>query len=296
MESARRYFTDGIAAAREIGQTRTEAANLSMLGIAHFFCLDFTTALAELERSVELSHSIGHLRAEFIARAAIEQVLFQRGDLLRCRAHYEVSRELIDRMDAQVFLGHRWEKAARIAVLEGDEERALAQFQKAAEISRKTSFKFVGPRLLTQAAVLVNDFEYAQTLIDEALDGLSKGAIGHNHLIAYPDAIDFALCWGNWNDATRYIEALETFGSEDQLRWSKYYGDRGRALVALGKGEADACALETLARLFNIAQSLDWRFEIEVLRPALEAAEKQINWRLPRRIEIATRAVRHNAR
>jgi class 3 adenylate cyclase/tetratricopeptide (TPR) repeat protein len=295
METARRYFSDGIAAAREIGQTRTEAANLAVFGVTHFFCLDFDAALIELERSVDLSHRIGHLRAEFIARSAIEQVLFQRGDLLRCRAHYEVSRELIDRMDAQVFLGHRWEKAARIAVLEGDEERAQAQFQKAAEISRKTSFRFVGPRVTAQAALFVNDLEYAQNLLDEALEGLGKGALGHNYLIAYPDAIDFALCWGQWNDATRYIRALETFGSEDQLTWSKYYGDRGRALVALGKGEADAWERETLSRLLNIAQSLDWNFETEVLRPALEAAEKRVSWRLPRRIEIAERAVRHDA-
>jgi hypothetical protein len=114
--------------------------------------------------------------------------------------------------------------------------------------------------------------------------------LGHNHLLAYPEAIDFALHWGQWDAAEEYIQQLEQFGAEDQLTWSSYYGDRGRALLALGKGEADALTQQTLSRLLNTAVSLRWEIELQVLKPARDAAMNRASWRLPPRVEIARRA------
>ena len=295
MESARRLFRDGIAAAHEIGQIRTEAANLPMLGATHFFCLDFDTSLADLERSIELSQRIGHLRAEYIGRSAIDWVLFQRGDLTRCRAHHEACRELIVQLDAKVLEILFWEKAAKIAVLDGNEQRAVESFQKAVDISRQTSFNFAGPRMLGQMAPIVSDFGFGRGLIDEALGALNDGALGHNHMLAYPEAIDFALHWEQWEDAEQYIHKLEQFGADDQLTWSRYYGERGRALLALGRGEVDERTEHTLSRLLATATSLGWELEIQALRPALDAAKKRESWRLPRRIEIAERASQKSA-
>ena len=97
---------------------------------------------------------------------------------------------------------------------------------------------------------------------------LAQGAVSHNHLRFYPQAIDTALDLGDWAEAERYADALEAFTRSEPLPWSDFFIARGRALAALGRGRHEEDTRLELERLGEEAR----RLELLTAVPALEQA------------------------
>jgi tetratricopeptide (TPR) repeat protein len=288
IESSLKYFDDCVQKASNIGAKRSEAANLPMAAVTRFFSLDLEPALRDVERAIDLSHRIGHLRAEFIARSVIDFLLFERCERAELERNHLICRKLVEKLDAKVFRAFVHEQAAKSLELAQDPEAARKELSAALEILGERSMIFAGPRVLAHAAMTSECANEAVALIDRALLELSNGALAHNHLTAYRDAIDVALRWGLWDRAEDHIDAFEQFRSQEALDWREYFVKRGRALLELGKGRNYDAVCETLDPMLDAAMRKSWAFEIVALGGALEAARRGSPWRLPSRSMLAS--------
>jgi hypothetical protein len=78
---------------------------------------------------------------------------------------------------------------------------------------------------------------------------LRRGAVGHNHLWFYRDAIEAMLVAGDAPGALRYVELLDDYTRAEPLPWSELFAARGRALVRVLQGQADGAVHSELARV-----------------------------------------------
>jgi len=104
--------------------------------------------------------------------------------------------------------------------------------------------------------------------------------VGHNHLYFYRYAMQTVLDQGDWQEADRYAELLETFIADDTLPWSDFFIARTRALAALGRDGHSPEIDAALVRLRDQAQG----WGLAVALPALEKALGDIE---PRRSKNA---------
>ena len=119
---------------------------------------------------------------------------------------------------------------------EGRRGEALEVLEEAMAISRETGLGFHGPNILGALAEAAQDPQQRRRALAEGEAIIRGGAVGHNHLRFYPDAITTALDLGEWDEAERYAEALEDYTRPEPLPWSDFFVARGRALAALGRG------------------------------------------------------------
>ena len=78
---------------------------------------------------------------------------------------------------------------------------------------------------------------------------LRQGAVGHNHLWFYRDAIEAMLAGGDAAGARRYAQALEDYTRAEPLPWAKLFAARGRVLADVLLGHEDEAVRLELARV-----------------------------------------------
>ncbi len=110
--------------------------------------------------------------------------------------------------------------------------------------------------------------------MEEAESLLSKGAVGHNHLMFYRDAIDVCLADRDWHGAERYAALLEDFVRPEPFVWGSYFPARGRVLAAAGRGRRGAEIATELGRLREIGEGAGFLTSIPGLDAALRAADE----------------------
>jgi hypothetical protein len=165
---------------------------------------------------------------------------------------------------------------ALVLAASGQRTDARMLIEKALPIARKTGIRFMGPYILGCLAHHVEDPAARKAALAEAEDLLGKGAVGHNALWFYPEAVQGALDNAEWDEALRFADALEDFTSAEPLPWSDFFIARARALGANGKGvRNDQMAVE-LARLRETAMVAGLRTSLPAIEEALaqqQAAE-----------------------
>jgi hypothetical protein len=150
----------------------------------------------------------------------------------------------------------------------GERTRALERIHAALEICRQVSMAFTGPRILGRLALVTDDPEERRAALTEAEQILEGGSVAHNHLFFYRNAMQTVLDQGDWQEADRYAELLETFLAEDPLPWSDFFIAQTRALAALGRDGHSPEIDAALERLRDQAQG----WGLAVALPALEKA------------------------
>jgi hypothetical protein len=86
-------------------------------------------------------------------------------------------------------------------------------------------------------------------LLLEGEELLRGGAVGHNHLWFYRDAIEAMLAAGDAAGALRYVAALENYTLPEPLPWSKLFIARGRAIAGALQHPSDEAVQRDLARV-----------------------------------------------
>jgi hypothetical protein len=115
---------------------------------------------------------------------------------------------------------------------------ALALARKGREISEETGPAFAGP-ILYGLLALVDDKrsdQEAALAAGEAL--LGQGSVGHSHFWFRRYAIERALLFEDWSEATRQADALLVRMSAEPLAYASIVAERGHYLVRRGRGEA----------------------------------------------------------
>ena len=97
--------------------------------------------------------------------------------------------------------------------------------------------RFLGGRALGSLALVTRDRDRRREILAEGEELIAQGVGAHNLLWFYRDAIEVSLDLGDWDEADRYAEELETYTSTEPLPWSRFFCERGRALARNGRGE-----------------------------------------------------------
>ena len=86
---------------------------------------------------------------------------------------------------------------------------------------------------MSELALNSEDNEERQRHLDEGEDLLRSGAVAHNHVFFYRNAMDACLESENWGGVERYGQTLWDFTRQEPLPICDFYIARGRSLAAV---------------------------------------------------------------
>jgi hypothetical protein len=140
--------------------------------------------------------------------------------------------------------------------------------REALAICREAGTQFCGPKVTSALSRAVTDPAERMALLDEGRAMLGRGAVGHNHLWFYRDAIEALLSAGDGLAALDYVAALEDYTRAEPLPWSDLFATRGRLLAGAMRGDIDAGGREDLVRIRTALQDAG----LKAFLPPIEAA------------------------
>ena len=119
--------------------------------------------------------------------------------------------------------------------------------------------------------LVTQDPKQRQHALEEAEAVLAGDCIGHNHLWFRRYAIEANLNIGEWDEAERHAEALETFTAPEPLPWADFWVRWGRAICARGRGGFDDAVVRELNELRTQAESSKLHAAVPLLDQWLNA-------------------------
>ena len=247
MISAHALFERCIALCRDHGFGRIEVANLGQVAHTLHYFRPMAEVLAAAEAAVAAARRVGHHRAELNAELVFYAAQYETGDFASAHASIARARELVRHIGTYRFDASNLAFAARMHWLEGHREEAVAMAREAVAVCRRTGIGFNGPRSLGVLALVTDDERERGAALAEAEELLAAGAVGHNHLWFYRDAIEAHLVTGAWDEAERKAETFAALTAAEPLPWSDFVIARGRALARFGRGERSPGLGEALA-------------------------------------------------
>ena len=111
---------------------------------------------------------------------------------------------------------------ARILLDTGRRAEAAEMLREALAICKEAGTQFCGPKVTSALSRAVDDPAERAALLAEGKEMLRRGAVGHNHLWFYRDAIEALLSAGDGAGALEYVAALENYTRAEPLPWSVY--------------------------------------------------------------------------
>ena len=108
--------------------------------------------------------------------------------------------------------------------------------REALAMCREAGMQFHGPKIIGALSRAEDDPVERAALLAEGKEILRRGAVGHNHLWFYRDAIEALVSAGDGAGALEYVAALEDFTRAEPLPWSDLFAKRGRLLARALQG------------------------------------------------------------
>jgi len=254
MRTAFGHFRRCVDLSRQHGLGRIEVANRSMVGFSRHYLNELGEALEDGLAAAELARRVGHLRAELLGECMASIVLSDMAEFERARHHLRRIRDLCRLLGARRFEAQRLEFEARIDHAEGRLDQARALAEEARAMSREAGLNFTAPRVMGLIALLAEDPDERRRALEEGEALLRAGAVGHNHLWFYRDAMEAALRAKDWEGAQRFAAALEDYTRAEPLPWSDFVITQARTRAALGRGQRDPALVARLDLLRDEAR------------------------------------------
>ena len=152
-------------------------------------------------------------------------------------------------LGARRFEAQALEMQARIPLENGRAAEAAQMLHEALAMCCDVGMQFTGPKTYSALARAVDDKAEQDRLLAGGEKLLRRGAVGHNHLWFYRDAIEAMLAAADAQGALRYAGLLEAYTRSEELPWSELFVARGRALVRARQDGADGDARRDLVRI-----------------------------------------------
>lgn len=233
----------------EHGLADVESANRFMLATVKVYMNETDQALDHALRSADLAEQLGTHRPEIVSRLTAGWILTSMARYAEAREQTERGLHLASRLGAKRFNPFLEETLARLALHEGDRERAAAIAEgalgKLREVKAET---FIGPWVLSTVALTATDPARRAAALAEGEALLARGCVGHNYFRFYRNAMQACLDAGDHGEASRYADALERYTAQEPTPWSDFHIARTRAMVAVARGDTDATALDVIAQ------------------------------------------------
>ncbi|MBR9653275.1 adenylate/guanylate cyclase domain-containing protein [Thalassovita aquimarina] len=268
MATALTYFTRSTEVAAAGGFPGIESVNLAMAGFCQFYSAELRKAHDLAQRAIDIATEAGLPRSKMMGDLVAFAVNFEMDDLQAARAHNNEALEISRLLGAPRFEAQSLAFMGRLAWAEGEGETAVKALRDALEMSARVGHGFTGARIMGVLALCMTNPHERRHALENGEKLLAAGAVSHNHLEFYPDAINVSLDLGDWNEARRFAAALKDFTRSEPLALSDFYIARGQALANLGKNPRDPEALKQLRELEKTAALSD----IVRSKAAIEAA------------------------
>jgi class 3 adenylate cyclase/tetratricopeptide (TPR) repeat protein len=251
MRTAYKHFCDCVALSREHGFRRIEVANRSMVGFSRLYLNEPRQARDDGAAAARAAALIGQLRAEMLAEGIGGYACYELADYDEMQEHLERGMRLARQLGARRFEAQNLEMRGRLLLDTHRVGEATTRMREGLAICREVGSQFSGPRLYGVMSRAAEDKLERDRLLAEGEELLDRGAVGHNHLWFYRDAIEATLPDGD-ETALRYCLKLEAFTLAEPLPWSELFVARGRALTAVSRGQADDALRRELTRIRDV--------------------------------------------
>jgi class 3 adenylate cyclase/tetratricopeptide (TPR) repeat protein len=271
MRTAFQHFSDCVALSHEHGFGRIEVANRSMQGFSRIYLNDAREAREDAVAAVRAAGLIGQPRAQLLGETLGVFACYELGDLPAARVHLEQEQRVIRQLGARRFEAQNVEMLGRVWFAEGNRRVALKTLHEALAISREVGTQFCGPKVLGALSCAVDGNDERARLLAEGENLLRLGAVGHNHLWFYRDAIEAMLSAHDPDGALRYVCALEDYTRREPLPWAELFAARGRALARILQAAADEAARCELGRVRTVLLQAGFQQYLVAVDAALAA-------------------------
>jgi class 3 adenylate cyclase/tetratricopeptide (TPR) repeat protein len=249
MRTAFQHFSRCVELSREHGFGRIEVANRSMVGFSRVYLNEPHQAREDGAAAAGAAALVGHPRAELLGETMGVFACYELGTHDEMRLHLQREMKLIRQLGARRFEAQNLEMQGRLLLDGGCRAEAIALLHEALAICRDAGMQFCGPKVIGALARAVEDKAERVRLLAEGEELLRQGAVGHNHLWFYRDAIEALLAGGDAAGALRYVGAIEEYTRREPLPWSELFVARGRALAGVLQGRADVAVRPELMRV-----------------------------------------------
>jgi class 3 adenylate cyclase/tetratricopeptide (TPR) repeat protein len=252
MRLAIEHFVQCQSLCRRMGFGRVEVGSTHMIGTVRRYLFECREAVGDLRAAVDLAAKVGNLRTEMVARTILGELLVDAGDLTAAYDAFSGALMIADTISNRRYSAYILYELGR-ALWNDTGRRAEAQqvLADALALSRETGLSFVGPRILAALAMAGAPSPFDLLAEGEAI--IRSGCLAHNALWFYRDAIETSLGMAAWDLAERYTDELQLYTRPEPLPWADFFIDRGRALVALGRGQTNGAVEREIQRLRNEA-------------------------------------------
>jgi class 3 adenylate cyclase/tetratricopeptide (TPR) repeat protein len=246
MRSAFEHFSRCVALSHEHGFGRIEVANRSMVGFCRIYLNEPRQARDDATAAVRAAALVGQPRAEMLAENLNIYSCYELGEYDAMKVHLEREMRLSRQLGARRFEAQGLEMQARMLLDTGRAAEAAQMLREALAMCRDVGMQFTGPKTHSALSRAVDDKAEQDRLLAEGEGLLRRGAVGHNHLWFYRDAIEAMLAAGDVPKALRYADMLEAYTRSEKLPWSELFIARGRAIIRARQDGSDVDAQRDL--------------------------------------------------
>jgi class 3 adenylate cyclase/tetratricopeptide (TPR) repeat protein len=255
MRTAFDYFSRCVALCQEHGFGRIEVANRSMVGFCRIFLGEPRQAREDGDAAARVAALVGQPRAELLGESARVFACYELADYSAMEGYLDRVMWLARQLGARRFEAQALEMQARLYLDTGRRAEAEAVLREALAICTEAGTQFCGPKVTSALSRAVEDSAERQNLLTEGRTMLARGAVAHNHLWFYRDAIEGLLSSGDAEGALEYVSALEDYTRAEPLLWADVFAARGRALAAGMRGDAREVQRGELLRVRSTLES-----------------------------------------
>ena len=268
MRSAFNHFSHCVALSRQHGFGRIEVANRSMVGFSRIYLNEVPQAKEDGDAAARAAVLVGQPRAEMLGETMGVFACYEHGDFDLMQGYLDRTMRLARQLGARRFEAQGLEMRARVLLDTGRRAEAAEMLREALAICREAGTQFCGPKVTSALSRAVVDPAERAALLAEGKEMLGRGAVGHNHLWFYRDAIEALLSAGNGAEALEYIAALEDYTRAEPLPWSNLFAIRGRVLAGAVRGNVVDSRREDLVRIRTALHDAG----LKAFLPPIEAA------------------------
>jgi hypothetical protein len=176
-----------------------------------------TKAREDGDAAARVAAIVGQPRAELLGETMGVFASYELADFVAMRIYLDRKMRLVRQLGARRFEAQVLEFEARMLFDLGHRPEAEARLREALAICKEVGAQFRGPVIASALSRVVEDPAQRQALLMEGRSMLGRGAVGHNHLWFYRDAIEAQFSAGDLASALEYVHALEDYTRDEPL-------------------------------------------------------------------------------
>ncbi|MGI9336284.1 MAG: tetratricopeptide repeat protein [Gammaproteobacteria bacterium] len=273
MRTAHRYFERCIKLCRRLDYGRIEVAHLGMAAATRLYLNQLRVSLRTTKDAIEAAATVGHRRAEMLARGMAGATLYEMGEYTEARKAYGGALEIARQLEAGHFQSMFQHGVAKCVFHHRDWQQGIALVQRLLEQCQVTGMVFNGAAVLGTLARHTDDPRERERALSQGKELVTAGCVSHGAMHFCRDAIEVNLELSNPLEAEAYATTLESLTCDEPLPWSTFFIARARALAAVIRGDRGSPLTREIERLIREAE----RTKLRVALPALQLGRETLN-------------------